>query len=67
VHPRVAEPAAVDVEAHSGSVTVTVPAGVRPQLDLQTSSGRVRCDCEPGTDGSIRVKARSGQISVLER
>ena len=63
----VTEPAPVDIEAHSGSVTVTVPAGLRPELDLHTMSGAVRCDCESGTDGSIRVTARSGKISVLER
>ena len=61
------EPAPVDIEAHSGSVTVTVPDGVHPQFDLHTMSGEVRCDCESGTDGSIRVTARSGRISVLER
>jgi hypothetical protein len=63
----VTEPAPVDIDAHSGSVTVTVPPGVRPELDLHTLSGAVRCDCEPGHDGSIRVTARSGRISVRER
>ena len=57
----------MEIEAHSGSVTVTVPPGLRPALDLHTMSGAVRCDCEPGTDGSLRVTARSGRISVHER
>ncbi len=61
------EAAPVDIEAHSGSVTVTVPAGLRPELDLHSMSGAVRCDCESGTDSSIRVTARSGQIAVLTR
>jgi len=61
------EAAAVQVETHSGSVTVNVPAGLRPALELRAVSGQVRCDCEPGSDGAIRVMTRSGQISVLER
>jgi len=61
------EPVAVQVEAHSGSVTVNVPGGLRPALDLRAMSGQVRCDCEPGSDGAIRVMTRSGQISVIER
>jgi DUF4097 and DUF4098 domain-containing protein YvlB len=61
------EPAPVDVETHSASVTLNVPTGLRPALELRTSSGQVRCDCEPGSDGVIRVRTRSGQISVIER
>ena len=50
------EAAPVDVETHSGSVTLNVPTGLRPALELDTASGQVRCDCEPGSDGVIRVR-----------
>jgi len=61
------EAAPVDVETHSGSVILNVPTGLRPALELDTASGQVRCDCEPGSDGVIRVRTRSGSISVIER
>ena len=60
-------PAPVQVETHSGSVTVNVPPELHPALELRAMSGQVRCDCEPGSDGAIRVITRSGQISVIER
>ncbi len=56
----------VDVQAHSGSVRVTVPAGCCPTTDLTTGSGTVRCDCDTGSDGRVRVVAGSGQIVVSE-
>jgi hypothetical protein len=60
-------PATVDVEAHSGTVAVSVPHGLRPATALRAASGSVRCDCQPGHDGAIRVTTGSGQISVTER
>jgi DUF4097 and DUF4098 domain-containing protein YvlB len=63
----VAEVDAVDVDAHSGSVEITIPAGVRPAVDLLAGSGSVRCDCTPGDHGSLRVRTRSGDVSVIER
>jgi DUF4097 and DUF4098 domain-containing protein YvlB len=62
-----AEAGGVDVTAHSGSVTVSVPAGLRPATSLRSSSGKVRCDCDEGDDGEIRVKVGSGSIAVVER
>jgi DUF4097 and DUF4098 domain-containing protein YvlB len=59
--------ASVDIEAHSASVTLNVARGSHPALELRTASGKVRCDCEPGSDGTIRVSTRSGPISVTER
>ena len=55
------------VESHSGSVDVSVPSGVHPEVDLRAKSGSVRCDCDEGTDGAIHVKAGSGSITVTER
>jgi DUF4097 and DUF4098 domain-containing protein YvlB len=56
----------VDVQAHSGSVYVTVPAGCCPTTDLTTGSGTVQCDCDTGSDGRVRVVAGSGKIVVSE-
>jgi len=61
------EVGSVAIDAHSGSVDVTVPAGCRPRTDLRATSGSVRCDCETGNDGLIQVTARSGAITVTER
>jgi len=62
-----AQAGAVDVKAHSGSVTISVPPGLQPATSLRSSSGKVRCDCEEGDDGEIRVRVGSGSISVVER
>ncbi|HUF83717.1 MAG TPA: DUF4097 family beta strand repeat-containing protein [Acidimicrobiia bacterium] len=62
-----AEAGGVDVKAHSGSVTISVPPGLRPATSLESSSGKVRCDCDEGDDGEIRVKVGSGSIAVVER
>jgi DUF4097 and DUF4098 domain-containing protein YvlB len=57
---------ALEVRAHSGSVTITVPEGLCPATSLKSSSGRVRCDCEAGGDGEIKVKTGSGSIVVAQ-
>jgi DUF4097 and DUF4098 domain-containing protein YvlB len=57
----------LEVKAHSGSVRVTVPEGLRPKTELNSQSGRVRCDCEAGKDGEIKVKTASGSIVVDSR
>jgi DUF4097 and DUF4098 domain-containing protein YvlB len=56
----------VDVQAHSGSVTITVPRGVHPATRLKAKSGQVRCDFEPGTDGEVAVVTGSGRIVLTE-
>ncbi len=56
----------IGVQAHSGNVTVTVPAGVHPATHLNAHSGRVTCDCEPGSDGDIRITTHSGSIAIKE-
>ncbi len=56
----------VGVQAHSGSVTVKVPAGVHPATRLKANSGRVVCECQEGTDGDISITTNSGSISVTE-
>jgi DUF4097 and DUF4098 domain-containing protein YvlB len=62
-----AQAGGVDVKAHSGSVTISVPPGLRPATSLESTSGKVRCDCDEGDDGEIRVKVGSGSIAVVER
>lgn len=57
----------LEVRAHSGPVTITVPEGMRPMTELESSSGRVRCDCAVGNDGRIKVKTGSGRIVVEPR
>src|SRR3954452_7531007 len=51
----------------SGSVEVSVPEGSRPATRLKAGSGRVRCDCESGSDGEVKIKSVSGSISVTCR
>jgi len=62
-----AQAGGVDVKAHSGSVTISVPPGLRPATSLRSSSGSVRCDCDEGDEGEIMVKVGSGSIAVVER
>src|SRR5438552_2591270 len=54
----------LDVRSISGSVKVTVPDGIRPRFRLRTVSGRIRCDCEEGDDGSVSIATTSGSIQV---
>lgn len=60
-------PGDVAIEVHSGSVDVTLPAGVCPACDLASHSGRVNREFEPGDDGSIRVRTGSGTVTVRNR
>jgi len=55
----------IDIHTVSGSVTVTLPATVRPRLRLKTL-GRVRSELEEGNDCRIAVKSVSGSITVAE-
>lgn len=57
----------VDVSAVSGSVTVTVPSGVAPALELASRSGRVSVGVEEGADGRLAVETSSGSIRVARR
>jgi DUF4097 and DUF4098 domain-containing protein YvlB len=57
----------VDVRSVSGSVDVSVPDGMLPDPRLSSRTGRVRCDCPTGTDGTVRVQTVSGSIRVTTR
>ncbi len=54
----------VKVRCVSSNVEVSVPAGVAPATSLVTITGRVRCDCDTGSDGDITVKTVSGPITI---
>jgi DUF4097 and DUF4098 domain-containing protein YvlB len=60
-------PGTVDVKAMSGSITISVPRGLRPATRLMTLSGKVQSETDTGDDGEIRVKTLSGSIRVVER
>ncbi len=57
----------VSVRTVSGVVEVHVPNDVRPSTRLKSLSGRVQCECMPGSDGEISVKSVSGAIKVACR
>jgi DUF4097 and DUF4098 domain-containing protein YvlB len=54
----------VEVRTLSGKVDVAVPPQRRPATTLRSLSGRVRCDCDRGSDGEISVATTSGSINV---
>lgn len=55
----------VAVQTLSGAVTVRVPSGVRPAARLKSLTGRLRCDCEEGSDCSVSVSTMSGKVEVV--
>ena len=57
----------VTVHTVSGKVDIRVPRAHNPATRLRSVSGRVRCDCEPGSDGEIAVSSVSGAINVSSR
>jgi DUF4097 and DUF4098 domain-containing protein YvlB len=57
-------PGRVAVKSVSGTVEVAIPSEVRPSTRLHSVSGKVNCDCEPGSDGEISVATVSGTIRV---
>ncbi len=64
---RVATQSAGDVAVQtlSGSVTVEVPDGVRPETRLKSATGRPRSECQEGSDCRIAVRSFSGRIEVV--
>lgn len=55
----------VDVETLSGSVRVEVPATIRPAVELRSTTGKRRCDCQEGQDCRIAVSSMTGKIEVV--
>lgn len=55
----------VKVQTLSGTVTVEVPEGVRPETRLASLTGRPRSDCPEGDDCRIAVRSVSGAIEVV--
>jgi DUF4097 and DUF4098 domain-containing protein YvlB len=52
------------VETVSGTVRITVPAGVHPATRLKTVSGKRRVDCDAGDDVDITARSVSGDLLV---
>ena len=55
----------VKVQTLSGSVTVEVPIGVRPETRLKSKTGRPHSECPEGSDCRIAVRSFSGKIEVV--
>lgn len=51
----------------SGPVGVELAEAVAPDVALTSVTGRVRCECEEGTDGLVTVETTSGSIRVRHR
>ncbi|HEX2381960.1 MAG TPA: DUF4097 family beta strand repeat-containing protein [Acidimicrobiales bacterium] len=54
----------VEVETMSGSVTVVLPSGCRPEVRAKSLSSRPKIECEEGHDCQVSVRTLSGRITV---
>jgi DUF4097 and DUF4098 domain-containing protein YvlB len=54
----------IEVETMSGSVTIVLPPGCRPDVRAKSLSSRPKIECERGEDCSIAVRTLSGRITV---
>lgn len=52
------------VETVSGTMRITVPAGVHPAARLKSVSGARRVECDPGDDMAITARSVSGDLLV---
>ena len=48
----------------SGSVTVVLPEGCRPNVRAKSLSSRPHIHCPPGNDCDVTVRTMSGRITV---
>ncbi len=55
---------AIDIETMSGSVTLSLPRGCRPEVHAHAGGADPQVDCEQGHDCEIRVRAMSGSVHV---
>jgi hypothetical protein len=54
----------IEVETMSGSVSIVLPAGCKPDVRAKSHSSRPKIECERGHDCSIAVRTLSGGITV---
>jgi hypothetical protein len=54
----------IEVETMSGSVTVVLPAGCKPEVRAKSLSSRPKIECEQGQDCTVSVRTLSGGITV---
>jgi DUF4097 and DUF4098 domain-containing protein YvlB len=55
----------VELKMVSGGAKVTVLGGRLPRVRFSSLSGKMRCECEQGSDFDLRVKSISGSLEVL--
>lgn len=54
----------IEVETMSGSVTVVLPDGCKPEVRAKSLSSRPKIECEQGHDCKVAVRTMSGRITV---
>lgn len=57
---------AVSLKAVSGSMTVNVPPDRKPHIRMKSLSGKLKCECEQGSDFEIKGSSISGSLLVTE-
>jgi DUF4097 and DUF4098 domain-containing protein YvlB len=54
----------IEIETMSGSITISLPPGCRPDLRARSLSSRPHVELSPGTDCQVVVRTLSGGITV---
>ena len=54
----------IEVETMSGSITVVLPSGCKPDVRAKSLSSRPKIECETGHDCKVAVRTLSGGITV---
>ena len=54
----------IEIETMSGSITVTLPAGCKPEVLAKSLSSRPKIECEQGHDCKVSVRTMSGGVTV---
>jgi DUF4097 and DUF4098 domain-containing protein YvlB len=54
----------IEIETMSGSITISLPSGCRPDLRARSLSSRPRVELPSGTDCQVVVRTLSGEIVV---
>jgi DUF4097 and DUF4098 domain-containing protein YvlB len=57
---------AVNLKAVSGSMTVNIPPEKKPRVQMKSLSGKLKCECEQGSDFEIKGSSISGSLLVKE-
>jgi Putative adhesin len=57
----------VELKMVSGGAKVKVLSGKQPRIRFSSLSGKMRCECEQGSDFDLKVKSISGSLEVTGR